>query len=243
MTPTQRAAALRLIEFETLPRRLLDIACRVRVNECLFHDDEFVDDASHALKEAIDLLRELAAEPVDDMQKALKDAQHTADFYRRRVQALEQWQSRMRDPERTVVCDILANGFTLDPPVPHDRYALAAEPVQEPVAAELPAPQLLVESAQGFVEGWTRSQVRSAINLALLKRRYAAPQQPMRCPEDGGECGAGGYCRPEPKQRRPLTDKDIVALLAWDDYLGGCITLLEFARAIERAHGITGEPT
>ena len=52
MTPTQRAAALRLIEFETLPRRLLDIACRVRVNECLFHDDEFVDDASHALKEA-----------------------------------------------------------------------------------------------------------------------------------------------------------------------------------------------
>ena len=64
MTPTQRAAALRLIEFETLPRRLLDIACRVRVNECLFHDDEFVDDASHALKEAIDLLRELLAEPV-----------------------------------------------------------------------------------------------------------------------------------------------------------------------------------
>mgnify|MGYP003423119282 CR=1 FL=1 len=63
MTPTQRAAALRLIEFETLPRRLLDIACRVRVNECLFHDDEFVDDASHALKEAIDLLRELAVEP------------------------------------------------------------------------------------------------------------------------------------------------------------------------------------
>ena len=43
MTPTQRAAALRLIEFETLPRRLLDIACRVRVNECLFHDDEFVE--------------------------------------------------------------------------------------------------------------------------------------------------------------------------------------------------------
>jgi hypothetical protein len=63
----------------------------------------------------------------------------------------------------------------------------------------------------------------------------------MHCPKDGGECGAGGYCRPEPVQRRPLTDKDIVALLAWDDYTGGCITLLDFARAIERA--ITGEPT
>ena len=174
MTPTQRAAAERLAEFESLPRKLLDIACRVRVNECLFHDDEFVDDASHTLKEALALLRELAAEPV-----------------------------------------------------------------QEPVAAELPAPQLLVESAQGFVEGWTRSQVRSAINLALLKRRYAAPQQPMRCPEDGGACGAGGYCRPEPQQRKRLLASDIVTMYA------ECPTcdadMIDFARAIERAHGITGE--
>jgi hypothetical protein len=58
--------------------------------------------------------------------KALKQLEHEAAFYRRRVQALEQWQSRMRDPERTVVCDILANGFTLDPPVPRDRYELKA---------------------------------------------------------------------------------------------------------------------
>jgi hypothetical protein len=43
--------------------------------------------------------------------------QETA-YYRRRELALEQWQSRMRDPERTVVCDILANVFTLDPPIP-----------------------------------------------------------------------------------------------------------------------------
>lgn len=28
--------------------------------------------------------------------------------------------------ERTVVCDILANGFTLDPPVPRDRYEVKA---------------------------------------------------------------------------------------------------------------------
>lgn len=48
--------------------------------------------------------------------KRLHELEHEAAFYRRRVQALEQWQSRMRDPERTVVCDILANGFTLDHP-------------------------------------------------------------------------------------------------------------------------------
>ena len=119
---------------------------------------------------------------------------------------------------------------------------LAAEPVQEPVAAELPAPQLLVESAQGFVEGWTRSQVRSAINLALLKRRYAAPQQPMRCPEDGGACGAGGYCRPEPQQRKPLSDEQINRLDT-EAIHGGPDSqyAFRFARAVEKAHGITGE--
>ena len=94
---------------------------------------------------------------------------------------------------------------------------MTTEPVQEPVAAELPAPQLLVESAQGFVEGWTRSQVRSAINLALLKRRYAAPQQ-----------------------RKPLTDEQIDDL--WRGQSPAHLTVARaFARAIERA--ITGEPT
>jgi hypothetical protein len=36
-------------------------------------------------------------------------------FYKRRMEALQQWQSKMRDPERTIVCDILANGCTLEP--------------------------------------------------------------------------------------------------------------------------------
>ena len=59
------------------------------------------------------------------------------------------------------------------------RAALAQPAVREPLTEpELPQPSLLVESAQGFVEGWTRSQVRSAINLALLKQRYSQPAVP-----------------------------------------------------------------
>lgn len=46
-----------------------------------------------------------------------------ADFYRRRCNALQKWQSWMRDPERTVVCDILANGNTLPPGIAGNRYA------------------------------------------------------------------------------------------------------------------------
>lgn len=67
-------------------------------------------------------LRRLHAEAA----KLLEELEHEVAFYRRRVEAMQQWQSRMRDPERTVVCDILANGFTLDPPVPRDRYELKA---------------------------------------------------------------------------------------------------------------------
>ena len=189
MTPTQRAAALRLIEFETLPRRLLDIACRVRVNECLFHDDEFVDDASHALKEAIDLLRELAAEPV-----------------------------------------------------------------QKPVA-------WMAESKSGTARftniGQSADELES-LGWAIVPL-YAAPQQPMRCPEDGGACGAGGYCRPEPQQRKPLTrsmqaEIECDCLVAWNASTYGhskqdtvhpmflSAFILGYWTA-ERAHGITGAPT
>lgn len=38
------------------------------------------------------------------------------DFYRRRCDALQELQKKMRDPERKAVCDILANGSTCEPP-------------------------------------------------------------------------------------------------------------------------------
>lgn len=56
----------------------------------------------------------------------LERRQFEADFYRRRCEALQEWQSRMRDPERTVVCDILANRFTLPPANAGDRYDVKA---------------------------------------------------------------------------------------------------------------------
>lgn len=43
-------------------------------------------------------------------------------FYKRRCDVLQEWQSKMRDPERTIVCDVLANGCTLPPEHAGDRY-------------------------------------------------------------------------------------------------------------------------
>lgn len=44
----------------------------------------------------------------------------TLNYYKRRTDALQKAQKQMRDPERTMVCDILANGFLLTPS--GDRY-------------------------------------------------------------------------------------------------------------------------
>lgn len=42
----------------------------------------------------------------------IKDLQRSLEWSRSRCDALQKQQSQMRDPERTWVCDILANGFT-----------------------------------------------------------------------------------------------------------------------------------
>jgi len=116
---------------------------------------------------------------------------------------------------------------------------LAAEPVQEPVAWQLPGTDSFLTAVAKTHHG-ARAE---AYSIPL----YAAPQQPMRCPDDGGECGAGGYCRPE--QRKPLTDDEALALIRAtpqeDVTQEGWIRRqrLSWVRAIERAHGITGEPT
>jgi len=57
---------------------------------------------------------------IEDLIQERDDARSSLDFYKRRADALQQWQSKMRDPERTIVCDILANGCTLEPA--GDRY-------------------------------------------------------------------------------------------------------------------------
>ena len=49
------------------------------------------------------------------------------EFYRRRCELLQKWQHKMRDPERTIVCDILANASTMPE---GGRYDIAAAPEQ-----------------------------------------------------------------------------------------------------------------
>lgn len=84
-----------------------------------------------------ELLVKLKQQPTQ--QKQFDDALRSLDFYRRRVEALQTWQSKMRDPERTIVCDIIANGRTLEPA--GGRYEQPAHPLTdeqiEPIAIDV----------------------------------------------------------------------------------------------------------
>jgi len=64
-------------------------------------------------------LRQLANEEIADLKRERDEARTSRDFYQRRCNMLQAEQKRMRDPERTLVCDILANGQLL--PDPHGK--------------------------------------------------------------------------------------------------------------------------
>ena len=58
------------------------------------------------------------------MIERLELAESSVAWHRRRWMALQMHQTKMREPERTMVCDILANGELMHPTVSGDRYAI-----------------------------------------------------------------------------------------------------------------------
>ena len=65
-------------------------------------------EAHHVAEEALAIPQDTSA-----LHEYVKDIESSRDWYKRRVDLLQEWQSKMRDPERTIVCDIIANGLTM----------------------------------------------------------------------------------------------------------------------------------
>lgn len=59
-----------------------------------------------------------------EMIERLEAAETAVAWHRRRWMALQMHQTKMREPERTMVCDIIANSELLHPTVAGDRYAV-----------------------------------------------------------------------------------------------------------------------
>ena len=123
------------------------------------------------------LLAAAPAPEADDLQKQLDDALSSLDFYKRRSAALQSCQHMMRDPERTMVCDILANGSLLI----NGKGKLAAEryaPAQAQQSSEPPptCPPMTADFKSGY-EAWREAKpeaqqplTNEAINDAALSR-------------------------------------------------------------------------
>ena len=98
MTPTETAAILR------------------QFNEWRRGDEDIPQFDPREIGEAIDAAVE--------MIERLELAESAVAWHRRRWLALQMHQTKMREPERTMVCDILANGELMHPTVSGDRYAI-----------------------------------------------------------------------------------------------------------------------
>ena len=98
MTPTETVTILR------------------QFNELLRGDEDIAEFDPREIGEAIDAAVE--------MIERLEAAESSVVWHRRRWMALQMHQMKMREPERTMVCDILANGELMHPTVAGDRYAI-----------------------------------------------------------------------------------------------------------------------
>ena len=99
MTPTETAAILR--QFNEWRRDF---------------DDKVEQPDSYEIGEAIDAAVE--------MIERLEEAEASVAWHQRRWLALQMHQTKMREPERTIVCDILANGELMHPTVAGNRYSV-----------------------------------------------------------------------------------------------------------------------
>ena len=98
MTPTETTTILR------------------QFNEWRRGSDDALLPTTKEISEAIDAAVE--------MLERLEAAESSVVWHRRRWMALQMHQMKMREPERTMVCDILANGELMHPTVAGDRYAI-----------------------------------------------------------------------------------------------------------------------
>lgn len=84
------------------------------------------------IAEADTLLLSLSSQ-LTAAEAARREAEGERDFYRRRCDLLGEWQSKMRDPERKILCDILANGATMG------DYGISAPQSPAPAVEASPA--------------------------------------------------------------------------------------------------------
>lgn len=68
------------------------------------------------LQKEVDKLIEIDSQLIEYLQKQVAKLEASRDFYKSRCELLQKTQKYMRNPERIIVCDILANNTLLPDP-------------------------------------------------------------------------------------------------------------------------------
>ena len=70
----------------------------------------------NTLQKEVDKLIKIDSEIIEYLQTQVAKLEASRDFYKSRCELLQKTQKYMRDPERIIVCDILANNTLLPDP-------------------------------------------------------------------------------------------------------------------------------
>lgn len=133
-------------------------------------------------------------ESLQDLQEQLHEAQTSLAFYKSRCEQLQKAQNRMRDPERTVVCDILANGHLLlgsDGQLDADRYKHATILVdperREAARRDESLADIWRNRVSGFVEEFTTDEQARYIADRIVSSLYDLPPRGIARPDEKPE--------------------------------------------------------
>lgn len=88
--------------------------------------DDIFEKLSYVCRSAssVNLHQSAVMELLRQSKKEIEELRRSESFHKRRCELLQTVQSKMRDPERTIVCDILANGLLLSSNYDGNRYAI-----------------------------------------------------------------------------------------------------------------------
>jgi len=101
----------------------------------------------------------------------INDLEKSLDCYKIRINMLQCWQSSMRDPERKIVCDILANGFTLvtKEEINHDNNIRAVAMLEERKRISTEITRILREHPNRIVNRFFLSELEESLHNTEVK--------------------------------------------------------------------------
>ncbi len=164
------------------------------------------------LQAATEAAPQQEVQAVDDLAKELDTAREALQWYMRRCEQLQHVQHRMRDPERTMACDILANGSLLAPE--GQRYTAQPAPSGDAELLDFICNHdrlRMVEQSGGFWRVYQDESPWEAENhlwQSMTSRWYPTAREAIKAARDKLEAIESAQPQPDPFAAQPAPSGD-----------------------------------